>query len=326
MMAPALVSIIIPCYTTERLQDITELLDSVEAQTYHNIETIIIAERSPAMADGVNKYIQDRNYQRMQVLYEEGPLGVSGARNLAIDKAKGDIIALVDDDAILFPDWAEETVKTYDEDASVIGITGPILPLWQEESIDWFPREFYWIFSCTFEEMTEKTEVRNGFATNLSFKQEAFKLGGLFKTSLGVKGRGQRGWQEPGAEETEFSLRIKQKTGKRIIYNPKVKVRHKVYKYRTTLQFIANRAYWEGYAKALLKRIYTSAHKEPSVLLPEHMLLRRILFRLVPRALGNLFHKPSIALRQLWLTGMVLSCVAAGYLKYELTSLLSRTG
>ncbi len=321
-MTQAQISIVIPCYTSERLPDIRELLDSVQSQTYKNVETLIVAERSPELANDITKYILDRAYQGIRVLYEQGPLGVSGARNLAIKQAKGDIIAFIDDDAVLFSDWAEETVKTYDEDASAIGVTGPIFPLWQEESMNWFPKEFYWVFSCTYWEMTEKTEVRNGYGTNLSFRQEAFKSGERFKTSMGVKGRGQGGWQEPGAEETEFSLRVKQKTGKRIIYNPKVKVRHKVYQYRTTKRFVAKRAYWEGYAKALLKHLHHPASSEANVLSTEHALLRRILFRLVPQTFGLFFHRPSIALQQLLLTVIVLSCVAAGYLKYELASLL----
>lgn len=191
--------------------------------------------------------------------------------------------------------------------------------------MNWFPKEFYWVFSCTYWEMTEKTEVRNGYGTNLSFRQEAFKSSGLFRTSLGVKGRGRGGWQEPGAEETEFSLRVRQKTGKRILYNPKVKVQHKVYKYRITAEFIVKRAYWEGYAKALLKHLHPSSNSEPTVLSTEYALLRRILLRLMPQIVGRFFRQPPIALRQLWVAMMVLSCVAAGYLKYKLIS-LSRRG
>ena len=122
-------------------------------------------------------------------------------------------------------------MKTYAQDSSVIGVTGPILPLWEQESMSWFPRELYWIFSCTYWDMAEKTEVRNGYGTNLSFRREAFNSGERFRTSLGVKGGGQRGWQEPGAEEVEFSLRVRRKTGKHIVYNPRVRVKHKVYRY-----------------------------------------------------------------------------------------------
>lgn len=317
------ISIIVPCYDMDRFKDITELLDSINAQTYSNLETIIVAERSPELANSIREYITGKNYPRMLVIYNEGPRGVSAARNLAIGQAKGDIIAFVDDDAILFPGWAEEMARTYRQDDSTIGVTGPVLPRWQEESTaQWFPREFYWIFSCTCWDLTEKTRVRNGYGTNISFRSEAFKAADPFQTSLGVKGRGAKGWQEPGAEEAEFSIRLRQQTGKSIIYNPAVKVWHKVYKYRTKLGFVIRRAFWEGYAKALLGRLHRSEKKGSAVLSPEYTLLRRILFWLIPRSIGRLFVKPFIALRQLWLIMVVLLCVSTGYITYGLTSLL----
>jgi glycosyltransferase involved in cell wall biosynthesis len=321
-MKQAKISIVTASYTMDRLRDITELLDSIQAQTYPNIETLIVTERLPELADSIRKYITEKGYTRVQVLYNEGERGASSARNVAIGLAKGDIIAFVDDDALPFPDWAEETAKTYAEDSSIIGVTGPILPLWEEESMNWFPWEFYWIFSCTYWDMAAITEVRNGFGTNLSFRREAFE-GEFFSTSLGVRGRGPSGWREPGAEEAELALRIKQKTGKRIVYNPQVRVRHRVYRYRLKARFITRRAYWEGYAKAMLNRWYRHTAGE-TVLSTEYKLLRRILFKLMPKILIRLFRQPVIALRQLWVMIVVLSCVAFGYFRYRLSSLWGR--
>jgi len=322
-MEQAKICIVVASYTMDRLKDIIELLGSIQAQTYQDIETMVVAERLPELADSIQKYVTDRGYPHMRVLYNDGEWGLSAARNLAIGQTKADIIAFVDDDALLFPDWAEETVKTYAADSSVIGVTGPILPLWEEEQMNWFPREFYWIFSCTYWDMVEKTEVRNGYGTNLSFRREAFDSSELFRTSLGAKGRGQSGWLEPGAEEAELSLRVRQRTGKRIVYNPRVRVKHKVYRYRMTVDFITKRAYWEGYGKAMLSRWYHSAGDE-AVLSTEYKLLRQILFKLVPQTLGRLFRQPVIALRQLRVVVMVLSCVAGGYLGYQLSGLFGR--
>jgi glycosyltransferase involved in cell wall biosynthesis len=316
------VSIIIPCYTLDRLKDITELLDSIKAQTYQNIETLIVAEKSPELADSIKKYIAEKGYSHMQVLYNEGKGGSYPSRNLAIGQATGDIIAFVDDDALLFPDWVEETVKTYARDSSVIGVTGSILPLWQVKSMSWFPRELYWIFSCTYWDMTERTEVRNGYCTNLSFRREAFDTCGLFKSSLVGKGRGRSDWQQPAAQETEFCLRVKQGTGKRIIYDPNIRVQHKVYSYRLSARFIAKRAYWEGYAKAMLNRWYHPGGEV--VLSTEYELLRRILFKLLPQTLGRLFRQPVTGWRQLWAMAVVLSGVAGGYASYNFLSLLRR--
>jgi hypothetical protein len=177
--------------------------------------------------------------------------------------------------------------------------------------MSWFPNEFYWIFSCTYINWNEKKEVRNGYATNLSFRREAFDCCGLFKTSLEARGLPKSDWQQPGGEETEFCLRVKHKTGKRILYHPEVKVKHRVYDYRLSTRFIARRAYWEGYAKAILNRLYRSCNK--NVLNPEYQLLRHILFRLIPELLKLIVLQPITALRKLWITLTVLIFVGLGY-------------
>jgi glycosyltransferase involved in cell wall biosynthesis len=322
-MRNPLVSIITTVYTPERLKDIKELLDSLNAQSYKNTETLIVAERSVELADSIKKYIADKGYANMRVLFNEGEWGSYPSRNLAIGEAKGDIIAFVDDDALPFPNWVEQTVKVYNEDSSIIGVTGPILPLWQDKSMSkWFPRELYWMFSCTYRKFTERTEVRNGFCTNLSFRREAFDSCGLFKSSLVGEGWGKSDWQQPAAQETELCLRVKRGTGKRIVYDPNVRVRHKVYSYRLSSGFLARRAYWEGYAKAMLNRWY---HPDgEAVLSTEYELLRYILFKLLLRTVGRLFRRPATAWRQLWALIIVLSGVAGGYLSYSFLSLFRR--
>ena len=313
------ISIITPCYTTERLKDIIELLDSIQVQTYKNIEVLIVAERSLELAGTIRRYVEEKGYSDVQVLYNEEEWGSYSSRNLGIKQARGDILAFIDDDALILPDWAEETAQAYAEDDSIIGLTGPILPLWEDDSMSWFPKELYWIFSCTYWDWTEKTEVRNGYGTNISFRREAFNRCGLFKSSLEANDSGKSDWQRPGAKETEFSLRVTQETGKRIIYHPKVRVRHKVYRYRLSTDFIAKRAYWEGYAKALLNKCYHSTHKE--VLSTEYSLLRRILSYSLPYSFGLFTKHPRVALRRLWVFPLTLCLVATGYASYTLRNL-----
>jgi glycosyltransferase involved in cell wall biosynthesis len=319
MTNPALISVITPSFTTARLKDVAELLDSVQAQTYHNIEVIVVTERPAELADVIRKYVEEKNYSRVRVLCNEQEPGSYAARNLGVQQAQGDILAFIDDDALLLPDWAEETVKAYAEDDSIIGLTGPILPQWAEDSMSWFPRELYWIFSCTYWDWNEETQVRNGYGTNISFRREAFDRCGLFINSLEAKEHRGSDWQRPGAKETEFSLRVTRTTGKRIMYHPRIGVKHKVYHYRLSTGFIIRRAYWEGYATALLNRWYHSSQRE--VLSTEYGLLRRILFRALPQSLGLLFRRPATGLRRLWVFGLTLGSVATGYASYMLGSL-----
>lgn len=307
----AMISIIVTSYTTKRLKDIMELLDSIKGQTYPDIETIFIVERSEDLMAEITA--QKQNMRNLRVVYNDGEPGLSAARNLGIKEAKGEIVAFIDDDAVLSPEWAEATAKAYAGNASVIGVTGPILPLWEESSMAWFPREFYWIFSCTYYDWTEPTEVRNGYGTNISFKREAFDAGSLFLTNLGAKGGGESGKHELSGDETEFSIRVREKTGKQIFYYPDIKVQHRVYKYRLTSRFIAKRGYWEGYTKAVFNRSLQNSGVNGKLLNVEYSLLRRIMFKLFPEILKGFFSSPAIAWRKLCITVVVLTSVAAGY-------------
>lgn len=318
------VSIITATYTLDRLPDVKQLLDSVNRQTNPDFDLFIVVERMPELVEMISAYIAENNYCSMKVIYNQGPGGASANRNLAIGQAEGEIIAFVDDDAVVSTDWVSEIVRVFSEDESVIGVTGPITPLWQTDTAaDWVPPEFYWIFSCTGSSFNEKVEVRNGYCTNLSFKKEAFQKVGLFDTGLGVKGRGRGGWQEPGGEETELAIRIKDITGKRIVYDPAVIVQHRVYAYRLSRNFISRRAFWEGYAKALLSKRFRERGKKNGVLATERSLLKKILFFRLPLTFALLFNKPRLACRQLGLIITVLSCVAAGYLRFYFGIILS---
>jgi len=331
-----LLSIIITSYTTEGLGDIYELLDSIKEQIYPNIETIFVAERSRELYERVKEYgeeifrdsvepgrdsveIKSPNLNEAQqisknpsfkVLFNDGETGLSAARNLGIKEAKGDIIAFVDDDALPFPDWAEEMVKTYN-DGSIIGVTGPAFPLWEDESVaSWFPEEFYWIFSCTaWCDLKGLQEVRNVWGMNMSFKREAFERCGLFTTTFGLReGKGAV------AEEDDLSLRIRRQTGKRILYNPRLRIKHRVYKHRLTWNFIARRSYEIGRSRRTLKKLGSQDDKNTFSLKVESQLLKRILSRLLPTILKDLFKNPLIAWRKFSITFIVLSSVALGYM------------
>jgi len=308
------ISIITTSYTMDRFKDITELLDSIQAQTYDSIEMVFVVERSPELCHKIRAYADEKSYPNVQILFNQGEWGLSSSRNLGIRQASGDIIAFVDDDAILFPDWAEETAKAYAKDSSIVGLTGPILPLWEDESMAWFPREFYWIFSCTYWDWTEPTEVRNGYGTNISFRREAFEKCGGFVTGRGlVNVTRDTSWRMLAGEDLELSVRIRKKTGKRIVYYPEVKVKHKVYHYRYTLRFIIKRAYREGYTKSITKRLYNQDNGDADILATEYALLHHIFSKLLPDILKGFLTNTRLSWRRLRITVTILSCVALGY-------------
>jgi len=311
-MAP--ISIVVTSYSVRQMNDIQDLLYSIKNQSYRDIETIFITERSQELFSILKT--KECDFPGLKVIFNDRIPGMSASRNMGAKMASGEIVAFVDDDAVLTKQWAEETARVYDNDSGIIGLTGPILPLWEESAMAWFPREFYWLFSCTYFDWKEVKEVRNGYGTNISFRKEVFDKGMFFATGLGGVGSKQGPdfkKQKTTAEETELSLKIRAVTGKRIEYNPKIVVYHKVYRFRFTTKYIWKRAYIEGSSKMMIRKEFKVRKTGEHPLKTEHDLLRRITFRLIPSILGGLFTNPMIAWQRFRVTVLTLSAVACGY-------------
>lgn len=92
-----LVSVVIPVYNCAEY--IGECIDSVAEQTYDNIEIIIVNDGSK---DESEKIIKDKKKRYYNILYyKQRNKGVSAARNLGINKARGEYITFVDGDDLV---------------------------------------------------------------------------------------------------------------------------------------------------------------------------------------------------------------------------------
>jgi len=304
-------SVIVTSYSKDRLPDVFDLLESLKAQTCRHIEVLFVGEREPELCVLVRAHAAQLDMANVITLFNDGEPGLSAARNVAIPKANGELIAFLDDDVVAFPDWAEALVSTFVE-KDAIGLTGPALPLWDDPSMAWFPKELYWIISCTgWSGLGQVREVRNAWGMNMAFSREAFSIAGLFHNATGYH-------VGPFAEDNEFSLRIRSETGKRILYVPDAKVWHRVHRYRLTWSFVRERAYWIGRSRRNLSRVYAAGNSGGDLLSPERDLLGRIITRRIPRDLAGLLRSPSLAWRRLSITFWALAFVALGYYSHIL--------
>jgi glycosyltransferase involved in cell wall biosynthesis len=98
-----LVSVIIPLYNNEAY--INECLDSVLAQTYKNIEIIVIDDFSSDQSMTIIKSYPE--YNSIRLFQNLKNLGVSSTRNRGIKEAKGEFIAFLDSDDT----WLPEKIK-----------------------------------------------------------------------------------------------------------------------------------------------------------------------------------------------------------------------
>lgn len=102
------VSILMP--TRNRPLLVAEALKSAVSQTYRDIEIIVINDAGEDLRPVIEKFHDDR------IVYIEYPnhKGVSGARNVGIEKARGKYIAFLDDDDQFYPQHIEFLVNALD--------------------------------------------------------------------------------------------------------------------------------------------------------------------------------------------------------------------
>ena len=309
------ISLVVPCYSLERLQDILSLLDSVERQTHQVDELIIVVQRSQPLRSQLEARLAGSSTPGWRLIFLELEPQVSRARNAGIAEARGNIIAFVDDDAVLSEDWAEKTCETYALYQDIIGVAGAIVPLWDSPAMAWFPRELYWMLSCTYWTSPTPVRVRNGYGANMSFRREAFASGRRFDDSVGIEGWGTAGWRGVGGEEPDLAIRVVHETGRAILYVPDIRVRHRVMSYRLAPRNLARRAYWEGRLKAILTRRFRT---ESGVLGTERSLLKDIAVGHA-RRLPLMITHPRTTLKQQAAISLALACVAVGFFAGKLS-------
>jgi glycosyltransferase involved in cell wall biosynthesis len=150
----------------------------------------------------------------------EPRVGLSRARNTGIEAATGDLIAFLDDDAVVDPAWLSRHAEVLMDD-SLMASTGRILPAASEDgagSRDLGRQPFtvdrsdpWWFERANFGGL--------GSGSNMVVKRQAFEHGLRFRETLGL------GASIGGGEENQVFFTLI-KGGARIAYVPDALVRH----------------------------------------------------------------------------------------------------
>ncbi len=114
-----LISVIIPAYNVEKY--LQRCVDSVLAQTYPNIEIILVNDGSPDNLQSIcEEYV--RTQPTVRALKKPNG-GLSSARNLGLNSARGKYVGFIDSDDWIEPDMFEylfKMITKYDADAAQI--------------------------------------------------------------------------------------------------------------------------------------------------------------------------------------------------------------
>lgn len=226
--------------TFNRADELRLTLEGLRALDLHGIETfeiIVVDNRSTDNTANVVAEFQDAFLDRLRYCrcVEQG---LSHARNMAIAESRFPIIAFLDDDVQVHPQWLRALFDAHasGDYAAVGGKADLIYPHSR-------PR---WLTDRD-EGLLSKVDLGNErrlataddlFGVNLSLRRAWLDRVGLFRTDLGRTGK-----RLLGGEETELLGRMS-RAGASLLYEPTAVVGHRVAPARLRRWWFLSRIYW----------------------------------------------------------------------------------
>jgi glucosyl-dolichyl phosphate glucuronosyltransferase len=170
-----------------------------------------------------------------QLRYVFQPLqGLSRARNLGIEEARGEYLLFTDDDVLPETDWLRATMEGLrGHQADACG--GYIAPIFEVPPPHWLTERFYGFLAVR----TDRTDdypitqaSQAPFGANMAMHRRVFSTVGLFDTS-----RGRSGKVLASGEDGELFERILS-AGLKAVFLGGARVRHKVEAFRLTKTYL----------------------------------------------------------------------------------------
>ena len=295
------VSVVICTYSEDVYEHFEDALASVRDQTYDDVEIVVVVDGNEELYERVES---DHGGDEDLMLHcNEENVGLSASRNNALEFVTGDVVALIDDDAVADERWVEELVSVYEE-TDAIAAGGKLVPRWMDGRPEFLPEEYYWLIGATERGFADPgEEVRNTYGSNISFRREVMEELGGFSTNVG-----RHGEAELQAHETEFCARMRNEYGQGVVYDPGAVVEHKIFDYRTEPRWLLERCFMQGYSKRVMQQLVPDSTDE------EADFLEQLLLTFVPSRVRGLVTAPSAEKGKQFLTLWVFTAViGAGY-------------
>jgi glycosyltransferase involved in cell wall biosynthesis len=115
----SMITVVIPVHNREHL--ITRAIESVISQTLAADEIIVVDDGS---SDRTLEVVNDltRSLSNLQVISLNENVGAARARNIGIERAKGDLIAFLDSDDMWYPEKLRKQVKEFEANKNVVAV------------------------------------------------------------------------------------------------------------------------------------------------------------------------------------------------------------
>ena len=186
-----------------------ETIPAILKQTYKNFEIIIVSDKE-----------SKEKFSKTKIIPTWPKTGPADKRDIGAKKAKGKILAFLDDDSYPDKNWLKNAIKIFQEGNKISAVCGPTLTpshnnLRQKASgcvwSTWLGSGGAGTYRCA---IAKRQEVDDYPTVNFLVRKKDF---------LAVGGFNSHFW--PG-EDTKLCLDLTKKLGKKIIYDPRVLVYH----------------------------------------------------------------------------------------------------
>ena len=212
-------------------------LKALIERTEEKPDQVVIVNGGDAYSDGIVLQYTGRADVKVALIKTVNK-NLAVSRNIGLAQCTGEIIAMTDDDAEVFPDWVTQMKRIHAEHPEAGGVGGAVLGVDSGKSLLSRIADV-----ATFSSPPQAAYVRTIAGVNVSYKQAALQAVGLQDETL------FRG------EDVDFNWRIK-KLGYEIYYSPEIKVLHY---HRPNLKQFINQFYMYGRAYYLVR------HKWPDM-------------------------------------------------------------
>jgi O-antigen biosynthesis protein len=213
--------------TRDRTEVLRLCLAALNGLDYPNLDLVII-DNAPSTDD--TQRLVTEHYPKMRYVREPRP-GLNWARNRAVLEARGEIIAFVDDDVIVYPGWIKAFVAIFGENPEVMCVAGPVAPYELESEPQelferyggqstGFNRQWYCANIGAGKPMASVLDATGKFGgANMAYRRHLFESIGYFDPALDA------GTVTAGGGDLEMFFRVL-KGGYTLVYEPDALVRH----------------------------------------------------------------------------------------------------
>ncbi len=230
------VSIVVCTY--RRPRELARLLPGLAAQRLEGVPAceLIVVDNSPE--GGVAEPVWTAPFP-LRIVHEPRP-GLSCARNTGVAEARFGVVAFLDDDVALEPQWLAALFRTF-ADPGVAIVAGRVLPRFPGASPRWLDARALSDLSCLdLGDAVLAVEADQVIGANFAVRREAVLAVGGFDSRLGRYGRNLL-----SGDETRIARAVAA-TGGRLVYAPDAWVWHCIAEERLSRLWHLKRAYWGG--------------------------------------------------------------------------------